>query len=72
MLLGLQIFPLSAWESLAVLVVGCCLCLLAEEFSRVFFKLSSLAKHRLKLKGELGVGQRQRCPWWGGARRGDC
>lgn len=48
---------LSEWESLSSLLVICfCFSFLVEKFSRVFFKLSSLAKRWLKLKRELGVG----------------
>lgn len=48
---------LSEWELLSSLLVICfCFSFLVEKFSRVFFKLSSLAKHWLKLKRELGVG----------------
>lgn len=48
---------LSEWELLSSLLVICfCFSFLVKKFSRVFFKLSSLAKRWLKLKRELGVG----------------
>lgn len=59
---------LSEWELLSSLLVICfCFSFLVEKFSRVFFKLSSLAKHWLKLKRELGVGSEAALGlfWWG-------
>lgn len=48
---------LTEWELLSSLLVICfCFSFLVEKFSRVFFKLSSLAKCWLKLKRELGIG----------------
>ena len=48
---------LSEWELLSSLLVICfCFSFLVEKISRVFFKLSSLAKRWLKLKRELGIG----------------
>lgn len=59
---------LSEWELLSSLLVICfCFSFLVEKFSRVFFKLSSLAKRWLKLKRELGVGSEAALGlfWWG-------
>lgn len=47
---------LSEWESLSSLLVICFCFSFLVKFSRVFFKLSSLAKRWLKLKRELDVG----------------